>query len=119
MEDFNHEMIKNITKGFVIAKQKKDCKSMLSKLIGLMFSRRIHDMGLIFHFKSEQINPIHMFFVFQSIDLLYLNKDKRVVEIARNVKPFSWYTPKIPSKYFIEIPKGKAFTTQIGDVINF
>jgi uncharacterized membrane protein (UPF0127 family) len=112
-------MITNVTKKFVITSKKKECKSLLSKVIGLMLAPKLKDKGLVFYFDTEQYNPIHMYFVFQKIDILYLDAGKRVVEIARNVKPFTTYNPKNKSMYFIEVPTKTVRDTVIGDRIEF
>ncbi len=82
--------ILNTTKNTTIAKKARKCKSILSKTIGLMFSKK-SDKALIFTYEKEQLIPIHMFFVFYPIDLIYLNKNKKVVEIRESIKPFQLY----------------------------
>ena len=47
-----------------------------------------------------------MFFVFYPIDLIFLNKNKEVVELKRNLRPFSIYSPKKKTKYILELKKG-------------
>ena len=39
-----------------------------------------------------------MFFVFFPIDVLFLDKNKKVVELKENFKPFSIYFPKNKAK---------------------
>ena len=112
-------MISNLTKKITIVKKKKYCKSVLSKTIGLMFSKRIDDKGLIFFFNNEKIVPLHMWFVFYPIDVLFLDKDKKVVEIKHNFKPFSFYNPKNNAKYIVELPEGKADDISLSDLIEF
>ena len=51
-----------------------------------------------------------MFFVFFSIDLFYLNKNKEVIEIKKDLKPFTFYNPKEKAQYLIEAP---AFTLSL------
>ncbi|MBU90447.1 hypothetical protein CMO94_02800 [Candidatus Woesearchaeota archaeon] len=110
--------IKNTTKKTLLAKNAKLCKNIFSKSIGLMFSR---PRSLIFIFKKEKIIPLHMLFVFYPIDVLFLNKNKIVVEIKENFKPFVFYTPKNKAMYVIELLKGaiKSSKTKIGDKIDF
>ena len=82
---------------------------------GLMFSKK-PDYGLVFAFQTEKIRSLHMFFVFFPIDAVYLDENKKVVDIKRNLRPFSLnYTPKAPSKYLIEIPTHLASAIGIGD----
>jgi len=53
-----------------------------------------------------------MLFVFFPIDVIFLNSKKKVVD-KTTLNPWQLnYTPKIPSKYVIELPKG------FGSVIN-
>ena len=62
-----------------------------------------------------------MFFVFYSIDVLFLNKNKEVVDLKENFKPFTFYTPKAKSMYVIELPNGtiRKTNTRINDNISF
>ena len=110
--------IKNTTKKILLAKNAKICKNIFSKSLGLIFSK---PKSLIFIFKEEKINPLHMFFVFYPIDVLFLNKNKIVVELTENFRPFAFYTPKNKAKYIIELPQNtiKKTKTQIGDKIKF
>jgi len=76
------------------------------------------DYCLVFEFDgSHRIEAsIHMLFVFFPIDAVYLDENKKVVDIKRNLRPFSLnYTPKAPSKYLIEIPTHLASAIGIGD----
>lgn len=111
-------MIKNKTKKTIIAKDYKICNDIISKAFGLMFSK---PKPLILIFKREKIIPLHMLFVFYPIDVLFLDKEKRVVEIKENLKPFSFYTPKKKAMYAVELPSGsiKSSKTKFGDFILF
>jgi len=110
--------IKNTTKKTLISKDAKPCRNIYSKTIGLMFSIQ---KSLILIFEKEKIVPLHMFFVFYSIDVLFLDKNKIIVEIKESFKPFTFYTPKKRAKYIIEVPNGiiKNAKTELGDKINF
>lgn len=85
-----------------------------------MFSKK-SDKVLIFIFDKEKIIPLHNFFVFYPIDVLFLNKNKNVVEIKETFKPFTFYTPKNKAKYVIELPQGaiKQSKTELNDKIEF
>ncbi|MBT3464804.1 DUF192 domain-containing protein [archaeon] len=114
-------MLINKTNNKKIVSKIKFCKSILSKSKGLMFSKKILDEGLVFIFKGNVKIGLHMFFVFFPIDVLFLDKDKKVVEIKQNFNPWTTYHPKIKSKYIIELPNNaiKKSKTKIGDVIEF
>ena len=86
--------------------------------IGLMFSRK-KDRALVFSFGKEKIAALHMFFVFYPIDVLFLDRDKIIVEIKHNFRPFTSYIPNKKAKYVIEMPKGKADKLRIGNKIDF
>ncbi len=111
--------IKNKTNGKVITKSAKLCASVFSKTVGLMFSKK--PKTLIFKFNKEKIVPLHMFFVFFPIDVLFLDKNKTIIEIKENFKPFSFYNPKNKAGYIIEFPKDtiKNKKIRIGNKLNF
>ena len=62
-----------------------------------------------------------MLFVFYPIDVLFLNKNKIVVEMKENFMPFSLYTPNKKALYIIELPKNtiQKTKTEVGNKINF
>ena len=113
-------MIINKSKNKVIAKNKKICTNYITQSIGLMFQPKKKDFGLIFQFNKDVIASIHMFFVFFSIDIIWLDKSNKVITMKENVRPFTFHiNPKIKSRYFIELPKNtiKAKKIEIGDFI--
>ena len=81
-----------------------------------MFSKR---KNLVFVFDKEVKESLHMFFVFYPIDVLFLDKDKRVVEIKRNFKPFKFYFPKNKAQYIIELAKDYQVNYSVGDELRF
>ena len=74
-------------------------KSLLGKFHGLMFSKK---KNLMFIFDKEESVPLHMMFVFFPIIVLYLNKEKEIVEKTL-LKPFRFYNPKHKAKFVVEI----------------
>ncbi|MBW2993605.1 DUF192 domain-containing protein [Candidatus Woesearchaeota archaeon] len=96
-------------------KPDKLCRTFFAKGIGLMFLKK---RTVVFEFKKEKIVPLHMLFVFYPIDVLFLNKEKKIVEIKKNFKPFSFYTPRNKAKYIVEMPKTKQ-KLKIGDTVTF
>lgn len=79
----------------------KTCTNLLEKAIGLMFSK---PKNALFKLNPNKKQTIHSWFVFYPITLLYLNKEKELIE-KHKLKPFSYYTPKNKAKYLIETPK--------------
>ena len=80
----------------------KICKSSFSKMRGLMFSRK---KNLIFVFGSPRKISLHMFFVFFPIDVLFLDENKRVIEIKRDFMPFTFCRSKKEAGYAVELAK--------------
>ena len=83
-----------------------------------MFSKRKNNT-LMFINKNERNTPIHMFFVFFPIDIFWLNKNKEVVYVKRNARPFTLINPKVKSKYVIETPVNSNKNIRIKDQLNF
>lgn len=115
--------IKNNTRKTLVASNYRLCKSVSSKARGLMFRNESYvcKNALLFDFDSPGRQSLHMFFVFYSIDVLFLDVDKRVIDEKQNFKPFTIYNSGKPSKYVIELPFGsiKASRTVIGDVLKW
>lgn len=98
--------------GTAVATDIELADTVLKKTVGVMFRRRlpqgfamIFDMGL----ESRAGIAIHMLFVFISIDVVYLDRDRRIVDIKRRLRPWiglAW--PKKPARYAIEMPAGAA-----------
>ena len=92
-------MLKNKRNNKTLAKKPIACKNSFSKAIGMMFSRK--NKTLFFVFKKEKMISLHMFFVFYPIDVLFLNKNKKVVQLKENFKPFRILIAEKPAKYII------------------
>ena len=83
--------------------------SMLEKATGLMFKKDIAktDTGYVFQFDSDRKIPIHMFCVFFPIDVIWVNKSKEIVDMKRNVLPFSLGVyHKGKASMLVEVPVG-------------
>jgi len=80
--------------------QAKPCKSLFSKMLGKMFS--FSKTSLLFIFKKEQNIDIHMLFCFQPLIVIWLNKNKKVVQIKKMLPFLSYASAK--AKYILEIP---------------
>ena len=110
-------------KNKILANKVKHCSDILSNFKGLRFSKPLKDkQAIILESESENIleNMIDMLFVFFPIDVLWLDKNKRVVDLRRNVKPFTPIAiPKRPAKYIIELKKGMTNNINLGDELKF
>jgi len=114
-------ILKKSNKKIQIAKKVVFRKNTFSQGIGLMFHKKIVDEAHIFIFDKERNIPVTMFFVFFSIDILFLDKNKKVVELKENFKPFTNYYPKNLAKYLIELPAGtiKQHKLSVKEQLNF
>ena len=112
--------INNLTRRKILAKSFETCSSIFSKAKGLMFSSR-QKKALVFPFGSEKIISLHMLFVFYPIDVLFLDKNKIVVDMKKDFSPFTFYSSKKKVMYAVEMPSGtiKKSKTGIGDKISF
>jgi len=97
-------------------KPAKTCRTFLSKSLGLMFSKK---KTIVLEFKKEKIISLHMFFVFYPIDVLFLDKNKKIVDIKNNFKPFALYTSKNKAKFVVEIPKQAKIKFKTGVSVTF
>jgi len=98
----------------ILASKYSLCDSLWSQARGLMFSGR---KCLLFKFSEDKRVSLHMFFVFFPIDVLYLDKGMRIVEIKLGFRPFSYYAPKRAARYIIEIPSEPKIDVKLGDLI--
>ncbi|MFT4303218.1 MAG: DUF192 domain-containing protein [Candidatus Woesearchaeota archaeon] len=104
----------------VISKNPKHINNIFGKALGLMFKNKVKE-PLIFIFKKETYVPLHMWFVFTTIDVIYLDKNKKVIEIKKNFKPFTYYHPKNKARYVIELQKNSItkFDIKLGQQLSF
>ena len=98
-------MIKNSTKKRIVTKKSIFLDDIFARFIGLMFSKK-ENKALIFKFGQEKIISLHMLFVFYPIDVLFLDKNKIVVDKKENFKPFTFYKSKKKAMYAVELPNG-------------
>ena len=93
-------MIINKTKNKEISKREKICQNIFTQSIGLMFRKK---QNLVMIFNNEKKVSLHMFFVFFPIDVLIVDENKRIVEIKKGLKPFTFWNSKRKGKYVVEL----------------
>ena len=98
-------MLRNLTTGETLAYNVVRCDTFWKRGRGLMFRSSLGpDEVYLFIEGKESVAQatIHMFFVFFSIAVIWLDRDKRVVDkvLARPFRPF--YAPGGPAQYFLE-----------------
>ncbi|MEI8364524.1 MAG: DUF192 domain-containing protein [archaeon] len=100
-------MLYNVSKKKTILNKVKIADTEFKQALGLMFSRRSKfNYCLIFSRPTSSIigSSIHMMFVFYPITVIFLDENKKVVDIKKKVIPFWFYAPKKPAKYILEMP---------------
>ncbi len=85
----------------------KLCKSFLSKSRGWMFRFFFNYDGLLFDLKGERSYSLHMLFVFNKIDIAYIDSNFTIVKVLKNVKPFLFYIPAVQCNYILEVRDAK------------
>lgn len=91
---------------------------------GLMFRSMMKDNeGMIFLFPNEEIQSFWMRNTKLPLDIIYVDKDFKIVKIYRNTTPFSTVSlpSNKPSKYVVEINAGltEKYNINEGDKIEF
>jgi len=94
---------------------------------GLMFREKLFpDQGMLFVFERESAAAFWMKNTLIPLDMLWLDRDRRVVHIERNVPPCKAdpcpsYAPSRPGLYVLELPAGAAdrFGLKTGDRLDF
>jgi len=109
-----------IHKGKVLSEGVVFYRNPFLRALGLRYSLKPKPVVLVSPSESVSGCAIDMFFVFFSIDVLWLDSRYEVVDLRRNVKPFSFpIKPKVPAKYVVEIPPGLVGDVFVGDKVSF
>ncbi len=100
----------------------KNCESFSCRLKGLMFRSSLNEgdgLLLVQKTTSKANAAIHMFFVGMDLGVIWLDGDRKIVDIqlAKSWKPF--YFPRFPAKYILEIHPQRLPEFQIGDELSF
>lgn len=107
-------------KKFLFEISDNDCK----RILGLSGREKIsQDRGMLFLFEREEGNGIWMKDMKFPIDIVWLDKDEKIVFFEKNVLPESFplvFGDKIASKFVLEIPSGTIDYLQIklGDKVS-
>ena len=92
----------------------KIANSFKDKLVGLMNKTNI-DYGLLI----PNCKSIHTFFMKESIDVLLLDKDNRILMINRNVKPNRILIYKNKKRTnILELPNNSSKKLKVNDIID-
>ena len=87
-------------------------KTEADRMRGLMFRKTLNeDQGMLFVFVSEGLYSFWMKNMNFAIDILWLDRDKRIIHLEREVppcekEPCPSYAPRVPAKYVLELKAG-------------
>ena len=99
----------------IVCNDVKFCKC-FSKFKGLMFSKKLKDNQCLI---LNNASAIHMWFVFQNIDVVWLYNN-RVVDKKECVKSFTFLVkPRFEANSVVELPLGKAKLFKLGNKVYF
>jgi uncharacterized membrane protein (UPF0127 family) len=95
--------------------------------IGLMFRKNVpDDFGMLFIYDVEDYHGYWMKNCLVHLDIIYLNKEKQVVDMYINVppckeEPCKTYVTRVPAQYVLELRgnRAKEINLKIGDSIFF
>lgn len=110
-------IVKNITKNTMLGENIEIADTFMKRFLGLMPRASLNQgEGLIIN----PCNSIHMFFMKFAIDVLFIDKNNKILHIEENFKP--WRISKFVKggKYVIELPVGAARNSQtdVDDIVS-
>lgn len=95
--------IDNLTKSTEVASAARMADSPWSRMVGLLGKRQLAEgEGLVL----RPCSSIHMLFMRFPIDVVYLDKEARVVKVVRSLKPFRFSGSRRHAHYTLELPVG-------------
>ena len=98
----------------IISKKYSILKNIFQHTLGMMFSKQ----DLLFIFKKDFKISFHTWFVFCTIDIIFIDNKKKVIEMKR-MPPFRTYNPKKHYRYVFETPNKIIEKINIGDSVSF
>lgn len=109
--------IVNVSKGVVLAEQATIADTFLKRAKGLLGKKELNP-GVAMVIKP--CNSIHTFFMRFPIDVLFVDKENKVVKVFSVVKPFRISAVYFSAYYVVELPAGVVGSslTCAGDIIS-
>ena len=115
--------ITNKSRKTIISKDAKEAKSIWSRIKGLMLTKKPQTLVLVSPKEGIEPSSIHMWFMRQAIDVIWVNSAMKVVTLQENARPWAFkiFRPRLSAKYVIECPIGtiKKTKTKEGDLFSF
>jgi len=92
-----------------ICSEVKTADSFCTRLVGLIGTKHLDDRGVMF----PRANSIHTFFMSIPIDVVYLNREMKIVRIDHELKPWRFPLPALKARTVVELPAGLAKRKQL------
>jgi hypothetical protein len=108
--------INNVTKGVTLAQNAIMADKLWQRIKGLLGKKELAPgHGLVL----KPCNSVHTFFMFFSIDVLFVDKANRVIKALPNLKPFRLTFLYFNASIAVELPAGliQASGTSEGDIL--
>ena len=108
--------VENVTRGTTLAEVAQVADNLLTRFIGLQGRARLEEgHGLVI----RPCSGIHTMFMRFPIDVIYVNRDDRVVHLERAIVPWRVGRVMREARYVVELPAGTIARsgTQLGDQI--
>lgn len=115
-------MLVSASTGEPLACRVTRCDTFWRRLGGLMFRRQLApDEAYLFVYPHESVvaTSVHMLFVFFPISLVWLDAERRVVDVRLARPFFPWYVPRRAARYLIEGVPELVERVQVGDRLEF
>jgi hypothetical protein len=111
-------LLVNKTNNEVISENLMTADSFFKRLKGLMFTKELPEEDAL---HIIPCNEIHMFFMNYSIDVLYLDRDRKIVHMDEGMQPGKIGKIVKNAVSVIELPDGKIKTKslEIGQMLEF
>jgi uncharacterized membrane protein (UPF0127 family) len=88
--------------------------NLVTRFRGLLGRRQLPPTNALW---LRPCNSIHTFFMKFSIDVLFLDKENRIIDIARNIPPYRVLSPRWRAASVIEMSAGSSKAAQVGMVV--
>jgi len=114
--------VQNLTNPHAVNLQLGICDNFISRLRGLMFSKKIEKNGGMIFLNSTEDRihyAIHMFFMNYDLSVIWVDSSGKIVDriLARRWKTIAG--PQSPAKYILESHPERFSEFQIGDSLEF
>lgn len=108
--------IRQVSTGRPLAGRVKLANTFFKRLRGLMFRRRLAPDEALW---LRPCNGVHTFWMFFAIDVIFLDREMRIVRLVENLRPFRVTRPHLSARSVIEMPAHSISNLglRVGDIL--